>query len=122
MEYTFVAENTREKVIEALQVKLDVLKKNRENVSEELLTTKYAASYKKLKAEIVEAYNEMANREFRAIHVEISKRDDLQELWDSMYKRRVSNSIYKEYDAQKTMSILEEFVTDVMLTFSEYIA
>lgn len=113
--------NEREIVINNLQSKLDILQKNRANVPLEELKTKYATSYKRLLAEIMEAFDRLRKRSLRCIGVYISadKYADIQNVWDEKYKKAVSHAIYKEYNAEKAQALIYEFVNEIICKYAE---
>lgn len=104
-----VMEKTR---YDALQNKLNILKKNREILSEEELQGRYAKSYNRLKSEIYNLLHEMQAEELAKIHLPKNVLSDKeQEIKDCYipYLNRFKDVAFSQYDVKAIMNIWEEF-------------
>lgn len=95
-----------------LQKKLDVLRKNREVLTEEELETRYATAYRRLKTEISDLLREMQTTELS--HIRLSKElpvSQVQEIKECFtpYWERIVDTAFTQYDVNEIMTIWTEF-------------
>lgn len=103
---------------EKLKSLLETLKKNDENVPEELLKTKYKKPYRELKDSIKEVADQISGRRIRQDIV--IKNDDagqvlikqIQEMLEEKRRagtgKELGRTLYKEYSVEKFLQVVEE--------------
>ena len=103
---------------EKLKSLLETLKKNDENVPEELLKTKYKKPYRELKDSIKEVADQISGRRIRQDIV--IKNDDagqvlikqIQEMLEEKQRagtgKELGKTLYKEYSVEKFLQVVEE--------------
>lgn len=97
----------------ALQHKLDILKKNREAVTEKELLGKYGRAYMALTEEINQLKTQFIVERVRGIYV---RKDDpgVQEVWNA-YLSKINSALYDEYSVDKAEFYLEDLVRTLFL-------
>lgn len=92
-----------------LQEKLDILKKNREQLSEEELSNKYAVAYKRLLRSIEKLKVQLINSAIQGIVVPKSVATDINAYWKDCLEQ-INTALYQMYDTSQIMIILSEFI------------
>lgn len=96
-------------VLQKLQEKLNILKKNREAVPEAELQTKYAAAYNALISEIKKLKLLWLKERLHGMQVHVSQREELStELKQKLTE--VEEILDQEYDTKKASDVLTEFL------------
>lgn len=103
---------------EKLKSLLETLKKNDENVPEELLKTKYKKPYRELKDSIKEVADQISGRRIRQDIV--IKNDDagqvlIKQILEMLEEKRragtgkeLGRTLYEEYSVEKFLQVVEE--------------
>lgn len=104
-------EKTREEYAE-LQKKLNILKRNRENLSYDELRGKYGKAYKRLLSEITDLLNDMQQKELAKIRVPknvfVDKMQEINDLYVP-FATRIKNTANSQYSVDEIMKIWGEF-------------
>lgn len=100
-----------------LQMKLDSLKKNRENIPEDLLKTKYKKSYEALLRNIDELATKLMDEIMFHFLVEkyfVSEGHEMMKRLINKEKDSLKNCLYKEYSAQAYADICQSIYSAVI--------
>ena len=100
-----------------LQMKLDSLKKNRENIPEDLLKTRYKKSYEALLKNIDELATKLMDEIMFHFLVEkylVSEGHEMMKRLINKEKDSLKNCLYKEYSAQAYADICQSIYSAVI--------
>ena len=112
--------------LKKLEGLLNKLKKNRENIPEELLKTKYAKAYKALLEEIKLCAEGILKRPLKQMSLKLDGQglqlayeiDNL--LLSKGYCEQISQSLFKFMDISLFQSIMEEMFKEIIKMYLEY--
>lgn len=112
--------------LKKLEGLLNKLKKNRENIPEELLKTKYAKAYKALLEEIKLCAEGILKRPLKQMPLKLDGQglqlayeiDNL--LLSKGYCEQISQSLFKSMDISLFQSITEEMFKEIKKMYLEY--
>ena len=112
--------------LKKLEGLLHTLKKNRENIPEELLKTKYAKAYKALLEEIKLCAEGILKRPLKQMSLKLDGQglqlayeiDNL--LLSKGYCEQISQSLFKFMDISLFQSIMEEMFKEIKKMYLEY--
>lgn len=112
--------------LKKLEGLLNKLKKNRENIPEELLKTKYAKAYKALLEEIKLCAEGILKRPLKQMSLKLDGQglqlayeiDNL--LLSKGYCEQISQSLFKFMDISLFQSIMEEMFKEIKKMYLEY--